>query len=66
MEPLSLRKMGKLISKMRVVASWGPKIAQIGSLARWKMFPAILWWEGCQIPWAAFGQKRQITKTLRW
>ena len=65
MEPLSFRKMGKLSSEMRLVASWGPKIAQIGSLARWKMFPAILRWEGCQIPWAAFGQKRQITKALR-
>ena len=65
MEPLSFRKIGKLSSKMHLVASEGPKIAQIGSLARWKMFPAILRWEGCQIPWAAFGQKRQITKALR-
>ena len=63
MEPLSFRKIGKLSSKMRLVASEGPKIAQIGSLARWKMFPAILWWAGCQIPWAAW---RQITKALRW
>ena len=50
MEPLSFRKIGKLSSETRLGASWGPKIAQIGSLARWKMFPAILWWEGCQIP----------------
>ena len=66
MEPLSFRKMGKLSSETRLGVSWGLKIAQIGSLARWKMFPAILRWEGCQIPWAAFGQKRQITKALRW
>ena len=37
MEPLSFRKIGKLRSEMRLAASWGPKIAQIGSLARWKM-----------------------------
>ena len=66
MEPLSFRKIGKLSSETRLGASWGPKIAQIGSLARWKMFPAILRWEGCQIPWAAFGQKCQITRALRW
>ena len=39
MEPLSFRKMGKLSSKMRLVAPEGPKIAQIGSLARWKIIP---------------------------
>ena len=65
MEPLSFRKIGKLSSETRLAASWGPKIAQIGSLARWKIFPAILRWVGCQIAWAAFGQKRQITKALR-
>ena len=42
MEPLSFRKIGELSSETRLAASWGPKIAQIGSLARWKMFPAIL------------------------
>ena len=42
MEPLSFRKIGQLSSETRLAASWGPKIAQIGSLARWKMFPAIL------------------------
>ena len=47
MEPLSFRKMGKLSSKMRLVVPEGPKIAQIGSLARWKMlFPAIRKEEG--------------------
>ena len=39
MEPLSFRKIGKLSSEMRLAASWGPKIAQIGSLARWKIIP---------------------------
>ena len=65
MSPASSRKIKKLSSKVRLASPEGRKIAQIGSLARWKMFPAILRWEGCQIPWAAFGQKRQITKALR-
>ena len=45
---MSLRKIGKMSSKMRLVTSEGPKIAQIGSLARWKMFrfPAIRQEEG--------------------
>ena len=47
MTRMSLRKIGKMSSKMRLAASEGPKIAQIGSLA-WKMcrFPAIRQEEG--------------------
>ena len=45
---MSLRKIGKMSSEMRLAASKGPKIAQIGSLARWKnpRFPAIRKEEG--------------------
>ncbi len=44
------RKIGNLSLRVRLAASEGGKIAQIGSLARWKrIFPAILWWKGCQI-----------------
>ena len=47
MEPLSSRKIGKLSSETRLAASWGPKIAQIGSLARWKIvIPGHPWMRG--------------------
>ena len=56
------RKIGKLSVRVRLVSPEGGKIAQIGSLARWKrLFPAILWWEGCQITRAAFGPGGRIT-----
>ena len=41
------RKIGKLGRRMRLVSPEGGKIAQVGSLARWKrLFPAILWMRG--------------------
>ena len=41
------RKIGKLSVRVRLVSPEGGKIAQIGSLARWKrLFPAILWMRG--------------------
>ena len=50
MTPLSYRKIGNLSSRVRVVSTEGRKIAQIGSLARWKrLFPAFLEGEGCPI-----------------
>ena len=36
MTPLSFRKIGNLSSRMRLVSPEGRKIAQIGSLTRWK------------------------------
>ena len=47
MTPASFRKIGKLRSRVRLVSPKGSKIAQVGSLARWKrLFPAILWMRG--------------------
>ena len=47
MTPLSYSKIRNLSSRVRVVSPEGRKIAQIGSLARWKrLFPAIL---GCRV-----------------
>ena len=44
------RKIGNLSSRVRLVSPEGRKIAQIGSLARWKrLFPAFLEGEGCPI-----------------
>ncbi len=41
------RKLGKLSVRVRLVSPEGGKIAQVGSLARWKrLFPAILWMRG--------------------
>ena len=41
------RKIGKSSFRVRLVSSEGRKIAQVGSLARWKrLFPAMLWMRG--------------------
>ena len=43
----AFQKIGKLSVRVRLVSPEGGKIAQIGSLARWKrLFPAILWMRG--------------------